>query len=90
MSATINDGGPVHPTDSDNYGPKYSGPGISVRDHFAGLALQGLCANSGGPFQASARQGWAMANCHEADIASVAYALADAMLHARMEPSHAT
>ena len=53
------------------------------RDMFAGLALQGLCANSGGPFQASPASGWALVNCTIDAVAQEAYSLADAMLKAR-------
>ena len=53
---------------------------VSLRDHFAGLALQGLCANPGGPFQANCRTGWGFVNCSADDVADTAYLMADAML----------
>ena len=56
---------------------------VSLRDHFAGLALQGLCANPGGPFQANCRTGWGFVNCAADDVADTAYLMADAMLKAR-------
>ncbi|MGC0013786.1 hypothetical protein ACPRR8_24025 [Enterobacter hormaechei] len=57
--------------------------GMTLRDYFAGKALQGLCANSGGPFQANNMSGWAIVNCDLDDIATESYRLADAMLRAR-------
>jgi len=58
-------------------------PGMSLRDWFAGQALAGLCANSGGPIQANDYNGWSLVNCKERDVALMACALADAMLAAR-------
>ena len=56
---------------------------LSVRDQFAKAALQGLCANPGGPFQANDRCGWGTVNTTFDGIAQDAYALADAMMKAR-------
>lgn len=47
---------------------------------FALAALQGLLANPGGPVQASAHQGFNLVNCTHADVASLAYRFADAMV----------
>ncbi|WP_446027851.1 hypothetical protein [Lelliottia amnigena] len=71
------------PTRDDNYDSKYSGPGMTLRDYMAAKALQGLCANPGGPFQANDMSGWAIVNCELDDIATESYKLADAMLKAR-------
>lgn len=71
------------PTRDDNYDSKYSGPGMTLRDYFAAKALQGLCANPGGPFQVNDMSGWAIVNCELDDIAKESYKLADAMLKAR-------
>lgn len=60
---------------------------MSMRAYFAAKALQGLCANPGAAFQANDRSGWGMVNCTDADVASLAVALADAMLAALAEPS---
>lgn len=57
--------------------------GMTLRDYFAAKALQGLCANPGGPFQANDMSGWAIVNCELDDIANESYKLADAMLRAR-------
>lgn len=57
--------------------------GMTLRDYFAARALQGLCANPGGPFQENDRCGWGIVNCTMDDIAREAYCLADAMLRAR-------
>ncbi|WP_249418465.1 hypothetical protein [Citrobacter sp. RHBSTW-00127] len=71
------------PTRDDNYDSKYSCPGMTLRDYMAAKALQGLCANPGGPFQANDMSGWAIVNCELDDIATESYKLADAMLKAR-------
>ena len=57
--------------------------GMTLRDYMAAKALQGLCANPGGPFQANDMSGWAIVNCELDDIATESYKLADAMLRAR-------
>lgn len=62
----------------------------TLRDEFAMAALQGLLANSGGPVQQSPHRGWALVNCTLAEVASEAFAMADAMMAARAankEPS---
>ncbi|HBL4694236.1 TPA: hypothetical protein LRL12_000402 [Citrobacter freundii] len=56
---------------------------MTLRDYFAAKALQGLCANPGGPFQVNDMSGWAIVNCELDDIAKESYKLADAMLKAR-------
>ncbi len=88
--STIDDGGPAFPvvTDQYDYGyekaiPKQIAPGMSLRDAAALKAMQGLCANPGGPFQENGRSGWGLVNCTLDDVATTAYALADAMLKAR-------
>jgi len=72
----MDDGGPFHPTDSDNFGPKYSGPGASLRDVFAIAALQSL---------SSAIQDESITTLEDraADTARACYTIADAMLKAR-------
>ncbi len=72
----IKDGAPAFPTDSDNYGPKYSGAGMTLRDYFAAKALpvatqwetESPTGNSKDPFP------------FFDGIAARAYCLADAML----------
>ena len=54
--------------------------GLSLRQYYAAAALQGLCANAGGPFQRDQNRGWSIINCTMTDIASAAFALADAMI----------
>lgn len=39
------DGGPVHPLTDSVDGKLVTFKGISLRDHFAGLAMQGMLAN---------------------------------------------
>lgn len=67
---TINDGGPAFPMVSDLMG---HAPGMSLRDWFAGLAMQGLCAD---PTNHDLFDG------HD-DAAKSAFQIADAMLEAR-------
>ena len=90
MSEAINDGGNAFPCDpfmASEPGTvakaKRLAEGMSLRDHFAGLALQGLCANPGGPYQANGMNGWSIVNCTYDDLAGHAYELADAMIRAR-------
>jgi hypothetical protein len=76
MSAAINDGGPAFPV---GYSNEADGPtvmpskGMSLRDHFAGLAMQGLLAQSLGTAGGS----------DPMLGATYAYAMADEMLKAR-------
>lgn len=65
------------------HGFEVSSGGMTLRDYFAAKALQGLCANPGGPFQSNDMNGWATVNCDLNDIAVESYKLADAMLLAR-------
>lgn len=74
-------GGPAFPqsafwTESDNpYDSEdFGGRGMTLRDHFAGLAMQGLCAHP---------DTWGLTSARE--IAGEAYELADAMIAARGE-----
>lgn len=93
----IEDGGPAFPVadwDHQTFSPKNIEEtrrllsGMSLRDAMAIAALQGLCANPGGPFQACDQSGWRIVNCTFDQIADEAYGMADAMLRARtQEPS---
>lgn len=56
--------------------------GLSKREQYASMALQGLLANPGGPVQASSQAGWGYANCDHAFVAREAVALADALIEA--------
>jgi hypothetical protein len=53
---------------------------MSLRDWLAGMALQGLLANSEGPIQANKLCGWSLINCTEKDVAELALSLADAVI----------
>lgn len=64
------------PTHDENYSKNYSGPGMTLRDYFAAVAVQsvscgiiaeGFTDNEGAPFR----------------LARAAYEIADAMLAAR-------
>ena len=54
---------------------------ISLREYYAGLAMQGLLANSGGQIQSNNRSGWNFINCDEDDICSLSILLADCLLN---------
>ena len=71
IPAEINDGGPAFPVRFMPVGEVDLGlQGMSLRDWFAGMALQGLCCQNILPRTAG-------------DAASVAYEVADAMLSER-------
>ncbi len=55
--------------------------GITLRQHFAGLAMQGLLANPGGPVQYSPISGWKgpLSGTHD-DAMEEACAWADSLL----------
>ena len=75
----INDGGPAFPTShSPNY-PQEIGGGLSIRDWFAGMALQGWLASY------DCRSVHPVTNETELCVANHAYKMADAMLAARKE-----
>ncbi len=62
----------------DNNG-SFTQYGITLLDHYAGLAMQGICVNAGrNKFDVDQAD----------DIASYAYHIADAMLKARKENSN--
>ena len=69
MSAPINDGGPAfpHTTQWDGITPAINYHGISMRDYFAGKAIEALIV-----------RGWGLENA-----SGKAYEIADAMLKAR-------
>lgn len=54
--------------------------GLTKREYFAGLAMQGLLANPGGPIQANASNGWSLTNCTREQVAGAALRFADALL----------
>lgn len=58
----------------------YGENGMTLRDYFAAKALQGLCANPGGPFQHSPATGWGLTNCTLDDVSSLAVNLADSLI----------
>lgn len=72
-------GGAAFPIDTANV----TFYGMSMRDYLAAKALQGICANPGGPYQANAACGWAIVNCTTDQIAQECYRLADSMLQVR-------
>lgn len=82
-----NDGGPAFPEpplEHDHYWHPGT-QGMSLRDWFAGQALAGLLANSGGPIQANGMSGWGLCNCKEGDVVGYVFHLADAMLAERVQ-----
>lgn len=74
MSDKIDDGGPAFPTESEHQSApnRWHHAGMSLRDWFAGMALQGIASAVPGP------------GCASWDYYSGAsYKIADAMLAAR-------
>ena len=66
------DGGPAFPTESKEWAArsKEIHEGITLRDHFAGQALNGICANNNYDLPIK-------------DLANWCYEMADAMIKAR-------
>jgi len=82
----IKDGGPTFPTvkwEQDEYGNFYpsESEGMTLRDHFAGLALGGYIAYMGCEADVTGHMG----GQNKEVIARNAYSYADAMLRAREE-----
>lgn len=83
---SIDDGGPAYPTDirfqHSNECPRsnheYGFHGMRLRDMFAGMALQGMLAYTGGMKSGSCHD-----NCTPKGASESAYKYADAMLKAR-------
>lgn len=80
MTTPINDGGPIHPcqplnAQGDPMAPMH--PGMSLRDYFAGLAMQALISK----FPAEETGGGV--NKTDVMTARGAYCLADAMIEVR-------
>ncbi|MDX4957269.1 hypothetical protein [Delftia acidovorans] len=79
MNEALKDGGPAYPmadpfvvsTPKNEAEVQRLAQGMSLRDHFAGLAMQGICSLHD-------QWGWATE-----DIARGAYEMADLMLRAR-------
>lgn len=85
MSGPINDGGPAYPIaeyDHQTFLPETLDEmrrllsGMSLRDHFAGLAMQGMVT---GHFSHYGHENF----WKREDLAAEAYEIADAMLQAR-------
>ena len=90
-----NDGGPAYPSEydlqvpyphspSELYWTKMKAPGMSLRDHFAGLAMQAVWSQSDDSIHDSSLEDfevWQRAIMD--DVAKGAYAMADAMIKAR-------
>jgi hypothetical protein len=58
----------------------YFATGLTKREHFAGLAMQGLLSNANGVIQANSQAGFGWCNCDENSMAELAFACADALL----------
>lgn len=80
MKTTLDDGGPAFPYGEKNITERYS-EGMSLRDWFAGMALQGMV----GPTLADAARQRVKPESVPPKLAEGAYAIADAMLAARKE-----
>jgi len=53
--------------------------GMSLRQYFAGKALQGFCANPA-VFASNSTSGWDLVNCNEEQLINRALLLADLMI----------
>jgi hypothetical protein len=58
----------------------YFATGLTKREHFAGLAMQGLLSNSGAVLQSNTQSGFAWCNCDDEQMAQLAIDCADALL----------
>ena len=85
MSNPKDDGGPAFPNTAKPMTGEVTEWGMSLRDWFAGKALEGLLANPGGPIQANGMSGWGWTNCDQKNVADAAWGIADDMLAARKE-----
>lgn len=54
--------------------------GLTKREYFAAMAMQGLLANAGGPIQQNGSTGWGLTNVTWDQVAGVARRAADALL----------
>jgi hypothetical protein len=63
----------------DNYSLHCEG-GLTKRELFAAMAMQGLLSNAGGPYQASEQSGWRIVNCTQKQVAQECVDMADALL----------
>ena len=79
MNTTKDDGGPAFPLHLHMQGAE----GMTLRDYFAAMALQGLCANPNGPYSETNPLVCGPDNRSTLDVARESYDLADAMLAAR-------
>lgn len=70
---TPDDGGPAFPNEGGEASGLYSHPGMTLRDWFAGNAMQGILSAENKPYSPNERR----------DIAGLSYRIADAMLKAR-------
>jgi hypothetical protein len=82
MSNTKNTGGPAFPTSSDQFGSTDASihGGMTLRDHFAGLAMQAIIAAA---LTEGSKTEYSLNNEMAAYVAQDAYHHADAMLKAR-------
>ena len=62
-----------------------STPTMTLREYYAGLAMQGLLANAGGPIQGNGMSAWSYANCDADTVAGFCVAQADALIAALQE-----
>ena len=89
MNTPLDDGGPVASIMTlGDKGEVIPVGGLSIRDWLAGMALQGLLANPGGPIQANGMTGWGFTNCTPDQVAQQAIGMTEvtlAMLAARKE-----
>lgn len=73
----------VHPMTADDEKNAcvdgWGSTGITLRQHFAGLAMQGFCANPS-VFAPNGMRGWGLVNTTEENLTNYALVMADALL----------
>lgn len=77
----MNPDDPVFPTNSAYF------KGLTKHEYFAGLAMQGLLANPGGPIQANGRTGWGLTNCDYGHVSDCAVGFSDALIESLNKPT---
>ncbi|MDB5777550.1 MAG: hypothetical protein JWP38_3683 [Herbaspirillum sp.] len=75
MSAAVT-GGPAFPPYFD---PDTHASGMTLRDHYVGLLMQGFCANPA-VFAANSMSGWALVNSTEYQLINYAQSIADKII----------
>lgn len=71
---------PIYPSQHEERFDGITHAGMTLRQHYAGLAMQGLLANPGGPYQANRTSGWGLVNVTHETLARECRYMADALI----------